>query len=284
MARFDLAAMAKRSGKRRDVVLRDINPPAVMATNLYRAAYLPILNLWAQGAEQILTLYAQTLGDMATDSPADIEGEIDRLGAAMQSLILTLTPEVRDWALRVEGYTRQKWRGAVLDAAGVDLSTLIGPEGVRETLQARIAANVALIKDVGQQAQTRIAGSVFRGLTERRTARDVAKEVREAVDMGRRRARNIAADQLVKISTELAEERRREAGMDVYEHVHSGKLHPREHHKARNGNFYSDNPQRVGKTVRGKVVKASPPQGDRAGQPAFCACRTKAVLVLEDFE
>lgn len=278
---YPLAAMAKRAGRRRNATFRDIVPPAVMATDLYRSAYLPVLSIWTRGMEQILALYGQTLAEMATDSPADIEGEIDRLGAAMQSLILSLTPEVRDWALRVETWHRQKWRGAVLSATGVDLSTFIGPEGVRETLQARIAANVALIKDVGQQAQSRISGAVFRGLTERQPAREVAKAIREAVDMGRTRARNIASDQLVKISTELAEERRREAGLDVYEYVHSGKLHPREHHKARNGNLYSDNPKRVGKTVRGKVVKTPPPRGDRAGQPPFCACRTKAVLILE---
>jgi uncharacterized protein with gpF-like domain len=278
---YPLAAMARRAGRRRNATFRDIVPPAVMATDLYRACYLPVLSIWTRGAEQILALYTQTLAQMATDSPADIEGEIDRLGAAMQSLILSLTPEVRDWALRVETWHRQKWRGAVLAASGVDLSTLIGPEGVRETLQARIAANVALIKDVGQQAQTRIAGAVFRGLTERQPAREVAKAIREAVDMGRTRARNIAADQLTKLSGELADERRREAGLDVWEWRHSGKRHPRPEHLARNGNYYSEVAARQGTSVGGKLVRVPPERGDWPSRPPFCACRSRAVLILE---
>ena len=278
---YPLAAMAKRAGRRRNATFRDIVPPAVMATNLYRSAYLPVLSIWTRGMEQILALYSQTLAEMTTDSPADIEGEIERLGAAMQSLILSLTPEVRDWALRVETWHRQKWRGAVLSATGVDLATLIGPEGVRETLQARIAANVALIKDVGQQAQTRISGAVFRGLTERQPAREVAKAIREAVDMGRTRAQNIAADQLTKLSGELADERRREAGLDVWEWSHSGKRHPREHHLARNGNLYSESKSRQGTTVNGKLVRVPPERSDWPSRPPFCACRSKAVLILE---
>jgi hypothetical protein len=278
---YPLAAMARRNGRRRNATLRDIVPPAVMATDLYRSAYLPVLSIWTRGMEQILALYSQTLAEMATDSPADIEGEIDRLGAAMQALILSLTPEVRDWALRVETIHRQKWRGAVLSATGVDLSTFIGPEGVRETIEARIAANVALIKDVGAQAQARISGAVFRGLTERQPAREVAKAIREAVDMGRRRSINIAADQLTKLSGELADERRREAGLDVWEWRHSGKAHPRPEHLARNGNYYSESAARHGKTVNGKVVRKPPPRDDWPSRPPFCACRSRAVLVLE---
>jgi hypothetical protein len=72
-----------------------------------------------------------------------------------------------------------------LCATGVDLTTFIGPEGVRETLESRIATNVALIRDVGSQAQSRISQAVFRGLTERQPAREVAKSFREAVDLPR---------------------------------------------------------------------------------------------------
>lgn len=281
MARFPLAAMAKRAGKRRDVVLRDIVVPAMLATDLFRVAYLPVIGLWSAGSARVIASYERTLAEMQTDSLADIEGEIDRLGAAMQALILSLTSEVRDWALRVESWHRGKWRGAVLSATGVDLSTFIGPEGVRETIEARIAQNVALIRDIGAQAQSRISGSVFRGLTERRAARDVAREIREAVAMGRRRSVNVAADQLSKISGELADERRREAGLDVWAWVHSGKKHLREEHRARNGLLYSEVKARQGMTVGGKRVNVPPDRSDWPSRPPFCGCRSRGVLVLE---
>jgi uncharacterized protein with gpF-like domain len=278
---YPLAAMARRNGKRRTIVLRDIAPPATLATDLYRSCYLPILSLWQTGSTAIVEAYSVTIAEMQTDSPADIEGEIDQLAEAMRALILTLTPQVRDWALRVEQWHRVKWRGAVLSATGVDLSTFIGPEAVRETLQARIAANVALIKDVGAQVQSRISQAVFRGLTERKTARDVAKEIREAVEMGRKRSINIASDQLAKLSGELSDERRREAGLDVWAWQHSGKRHPREEHRARDGLFYSEVKARQGKTVDGQRVLAPPPPNDWPSRPPFCGCRSRGVLVLE---
>src|SRR5688500_10551260 len=109
--KFDLAAMATRAGKHRDVVLRDISVPAMLATHLFRGAYLPVSGLWSAGSAQLLEAYTRTLAEMQSDSPEDLQGEIDRLGAEMQSLILSLTPAVRDWALRVESWQRGKWRG-----------------------------------------------------------------------------------------------------------------------------------------------------------------------------
>jgi uncharacterized protein with gpF-like domain len=113
---------------------------------------------------------------------------------------------------------------------------------------------------------------VFRGLRNRSNPDDVAKEIYEATGMARRRARNIAADQLVKITSSLGEERRRQAGVSTWEWVHSSKLHPRERHLERNGKRYDDD---------ATSGDAKPPE-DRPGQLPFCGCTERAVLSLDD--
>lgn len=277
MPRFDLAAMARRARnvRRRSITLREIAPPAVMATNLFREAYLPVVKGWEAGAALIMAEYERTLAEMTTDSPADMGGLLDEIGQLLERLVLTLRPRLRDWTIRMESWHRGKWRGSVLAAAGVDLQTMLGPEDAAETLEAFTARNVALVRNVSDQARGRISDAVFRGLTARSPAREVAKEISEAVGMARRRALGIAADQLSKASSALDTERMRQAGIDEFVYRHSGKRHARPWHRARDGKRYDlDTLQEVD----GDDVIAP---DDAPGVPPWCGCRKQAVVVLD---
>lgn len=281
--RYDLAALVRRvrNPRRSFIVIRDIAPPATLATDLFRAIYLPVTQAWEQALPLIMAEYERTLSSLITDAPADVEQAVSSVAEQINRLLIVLTPELRRWAVRVEAWQRGKWRGAILSATDVDLLTLIGPEDARQTIDQTIAWNTSLVKDVSEQARQRIGNAVFSGLNERKPARDVAKQVREAVAMSRRRSINIASDQLSKLSSALASERRREAGISVFRHRHSGKLHPRQDHKARDGRLYSENPSEVGKSVGGQRVNAPVAADDRAGIPPFCGCREAAVLVFD---
>lgn len=265
--RYDLRAMIQRQRavRRRKIVLREIAPPAVMATDLYRAAYAPVSALWQARAERIITEYARTLSAITTDSAADVQAEIDDAASLFERLLIELTPALRDWALRTENWVRGRWRGAVLSATGVDLGTLIGPEDARETIETFLARNTALIKDVSAQAQGRISDAVFRGLNQRKPAREVAAEIREAVAMSRRRSMGIASHQLSDLSNRLADERRRDAGIDTWKWRHSGKARPRPEHVDRDGKEYTD---------------ANAPE-DKPGALPWCGCRSQAVISFD---
>lgn len=282
MASFDLATLARRARnpRRRSITLRDIIPPATLATNLYLATYARVVRHWSEAVPRIMAQYERTLASMTTDAPADVQGEIDQAENGFLRLLLEIAPELRQWVLRQEKWFRERWQGAVLSATGVQLDTIIGPEDVRETLETYIGWNVELIRDVSAQARQRISSAVFAGLNRRAPADEVAKELRDITGMARDRSRRIASDQLSKISAALATERRREAGLDIYEFMHSGKLHPRANHKARNGMLFSENKANVGKRVEGRVVHEQLPPNDRAGIPPFCGCRERGVLVF----
>lgn len=281
--RYDLTAMARRARnvRRKAITLRDMAPPAVLATDLYRAVYAPVVALWTRTAERVIAEYERSLSAITTDAPVDVQALLDQADGEFQRLLILLNAALSDWSLRVESWQRGKWRGAVLSATGVDLGTLIGPEDARETLEQYIEWNTALLKDVSAQARQRIGSAAFTGLTQRLPARDVAKQIREATGMARDRSQRIAADQMSKLSSALAAERRREAGLDVFEWRHSLKRHPRADHVARNGNYYSESASRIGTQVDGKTVQAAPPKGDRAGEPPYCGCRELSVLIFE---
>lgn len=264
---FDLPAMTLRARvvRKKAIRLRDIVPPQTFATDLFRESYLPIVDIWQRASLRIIAEYERAVSEQTTDSPADLQREIDAAEGEAARLFLLLDARVRDWVLRTERWFRGRWRGAVLSATGVELDTLLGPEAVRASLETHISWNVDLVKDVSAQARKRISDAVFDGLRTRAPARDVAARIREATGMARDRARRIASDQLTKLTSSLADERRREAGIADWEWKHSGKRHPRVDHKARDGKEYSD---------------AKPPP-EMPGQLPYCGCRQLAVLKFD---
>lgn len=285
MPRFNLATLSRRTNRRRrSITLPVIATPQMLAIDLYQSCYRPIIDLWKNAAPRIVSEYERTIATMTADSPADVQNEIDEAANEALRLYLTLTPSLRNWTFRVEQIIRNRWRGAILSATGVDLGTLLGPQDVRDTLEAYLNWNADLIRDVSDEIKKRVADRVFSGLTQRKPVREVAKEINEAVGLGRKRSQRIAQDQLSKISTSLADERRREAGIDTWAWVHSQKKHPRKEHQARDGNIYADVPGLVGKKVGDKVVMTPPERGDRPGQAPYCGCRSRSVLIWDDEE
>lgn len=278
MPSFDLAAEARRvrNIRRKSITIKEVVAPQMLATDLFRSCYLPVVQLWSSAGQRIADEYARTLSQMTQDSPADIQGEIEGAEAAFERLLLTLTPSLRNWALKVERSVRERWVRQVYSATSVNLSTRLGPFDVADTLESFIAWNTDLIKDVSAQTKQRIASSVFAGLNQRKPAREVAKEIAEAVGMSRKRALNIASDQLSKLSGSLAEERQRQAGIKQVIWVHSDKLRPRQTHKARDGKrYYLD-------TKKAVVGDETVPPGDWVQQPPYCGCRTRSYIDFGD--
>lgn len=265
--KFDLAAAVKAQGRtrRKRIALRAIGATTAQANDLARIlARVPAE--WQRRIDDLVTAYAASLPrDMATDSVEDIQRIIAEIAGTADRLILTLTPLLREWAVRQERYVRNRWRDGILAATGLDLSIMLGPEDMREPTSVWLQRNLALIRNVSDDTRGRIGDIVFRGITARTPAREVAKEISEAVGMNRRRALRIASDQASKLTATLADERRRQAGLTSWKWRHSGKLHPREEHVARNGKVYSDDR----------------PPPDMPGQLPFCGCRQQPILDLD---
>lgn len=271
--RFNLATMAKRAGKlRRSRALPVITPTQGFEQRL-AAIYMRVVRRWQelcrgellQACEQELAFRA-AMDRLTRDSTADVEAAIGQAGDELTRLILELLPELQEWVVGVERWHRGRWIAGALTASGVDLTTMLGPEDVREALQDVLARNVALIRNVSDEARGRISDVIYRGLRERRSAREVARDLRAALEMSRTRSILIASDQLNKLSASLDAERQRQAGLTEWIWRHSGKRHPREDHLARNMKHYTD--------------ETAP--NDLPGQLPYCGCRRQAYLNLDD--
>lgn len=307
--RFSLADLTRRTRniRRSAIVIRDIAPPAMLATNLYRSTYAPVVAIWQRAIDPIVEEYSRTLGSMAadaglraetndgtaehrfsptkmpvvrlTDAPSDIQSRIDAADSEFERLFIQLTAALEEWGVSTERWHRRKWADAVLSATGVSIDMLIGPEDVRETVAQYLEWNASLIRDVNAQVRQKISNSVFAGLQERKPAREVAKEIREATGFARDRSTRIASDQLSKMSASLADERRRQAGIATWKWRWSGKKHGREAHIARDGKLYADTAAGAGGQVNGQDVLAPP--DDRPGFLPFCGCRSQAVISFD---
>ena len=265
-----LAAMAARTKRtrKREITFRPITAPATLASDLYAEAYAPVVKAWSEASERIIAQYERslaTLDGLTVDSPAEVGAVLSATEDAVTRILISIRLRLEAWALRTERWHRGRWSSTVKAATGVDIATMIGPKAAQTTVGAAIERNVGLVKSVSEQARTRIGEAVFRGLNKRSPAREVAKEIREATGMARRRALNVAADQTVKITAQLNQERRREAGIDTWEWVSSHKLHFRPEHADRDGKRYSDD---------------DAPE-DTPGELPYCGCTERAVLSLD---
>jgi uncharacterized protein with gpF-like domain len=279
--RIPLAAMTRRARnpRRKVITLQPIRPPATQATNLYREAYAPVIAIWQNALPGIVAEYERSLAAITQDSAATLETQIQTSATQAGAFLLAVRTRIEGWARLAEAWHRLRWRRTVLAGTGVDLTTLIGPQDMRETLDAVIARNVGLVTSVSDETRRRIADAVFRGYQARTPSREVARELADAVALGRKRALRIAADQNVKLSSALNEERRRQAGIDSFTWFHSGKVHPRAVHVERDGKLYSENAERVGTEYEGRTVRRVP--DDKPGELPYCGCTSKAVLILE---
>lgn len=274
MPRYNLARMARQKGIRRDLTLRPVEPAIGPERELARL-YLAVLRAWSPDA--ILRGYT---GGMTTDAPADQTDAISEAENTVTRLIAEFVSGLRDWVVRAERIHRSRWSDAVKSATGLDLSMILTGSEVEETLELFLERNVALVRNVSDQARGRISDAVFRGYQERRPAREVAKEIREATGMARDRSLRIAADQNSKLSAALDRERQAEAGIDLFRWRHSGKKHPRLPHVARNGKIYE---RASGKQVNpdgSKIAGETIPRGDFPGEQPWCGCRAQAYLPI----
>lgn len=265
--KLDLPAMAKRLTNRREIVLPNIATTQAQADSL-ALIYLRAVRLWTEAQDRIVAVYERTLSELTRDSPADAGGSIDSVDAQLQRLVLELTPELRRWAFGIERVHRGRWIRNVFSATSIDLTTILYADDMAETVEASIEWNVALIRDVSDETRRKVSGLVFSGFQQRRPAREIAKDIREATGLARQRSLRIAADQTTKLGGQLNRARQLQAGLTNFRWRHSGKRHPREWHKERDGKVFD---------WSGDI-----PADDLPSIPPWCGCTAQGIVRTAD--
>ncbi len=250
---------------RRSVTLRPIVPTKAQADRLYRI-YAYVIEAWSRSAKSIIVPeYARTLSRLTSDSPVDIEITIEQSeGGILQAILGGLRELLREWTGSISLWHLRKITESLKYATNVDLETIIRSLDGPETLDAALQRNVNLIRSVSDQVRQSIADIVFRGLQSRTSVREIEREIAKSTGLARARSRRIAADQVQKLSAALDRDRMTNLGITEFEWMHSGKLHPREWHKARDGKrFRFDDPKL---------------RGDMPGDQPFCGCKARGII------
>lgn len=264
---FDLPSIAKRTNGRRAtaIVFRAIYPTAAQQADL-AAIYIAVIRHWRDVVQRHVmpALAHERLADMLVDSAGDIGASIDAGDDGFFRLLVTLTPSLRDWAVRLEAWHRGAFSAASVSATNIKLDTLLGPEGAARTLDAFLTENVSLIRNVSDQVRQRVATIALDAFQNRTPRREVAKLMNEATGLGRARSLRIAADQTTKLSALLDRDRQLEIGIDQFLWRHSGKVHYRPRHKARNGKVFPW----LSNSLR----------GDLPGVAINCGCKAQAYI------
>lgn len=267
--RIPLAEMVRRANprmRRRKLPLREIDTTAAQASDL-ASAYTAVVRAWQVGARDlILPAYQRTLDEtaMVRDSISDIEVAIAATEQNALVAQLNFARVFTGWAESLQLWHMSKFIRGIKYISNVDLDTMMGPADTRLTVQEVIARNTALVRDVSNQTRGRISDSVFRGLQLRTPMREVAKQIAEGTELSRKRSLRIASDQTVKLAASLDRERQLQIGITEFEWMHSGKVHYRPEHLARNRKVFGWDSE-VGRT-------------DPPGYAPFCGCKAKAYL------
>lgn len=263
---IDLRHILKAGGYRRSTLTLPALPITATRVDDLARIIVQVPRAWQRWAEErILPAYERHLGQRTThDAVSDLEAEFDQGEWTVGRLVLQLEPEVSQWALRAEEWHRRRFATILKSATNVDLATVLTPAG--ESLEEFLARATGLIKNLDAEARNRIANLVWNGVRAETPRRKLAKEIREAVDMSRRRAIIIARDQATKLAAELDQARQEELGFEEYEWQKSGKVHYREEHAARDGKLYRWD---------------KPPYDGHPGWAINCGCKAKAHMALD---
>lgn len=262
---YNLANILRGRTKRKRIIFRPFRTPRSLEAEL-RAIQLELLRRWRIAIKDRL-LPRLVRSGLVTDSVDDVDRFFEGERASNASFLqVELTPSLESWIVRVLRWHEKRWSKSAERAAGLDLKAFMQPLDTADEIAAFTARSASLIRDLNASTEKRIADLVYDAVQNNTPRRELAKQLRSAFGIERRRALTIARDQTTKLAGKLDELRNIEAGIEEYDWVHSGKKNPREHHVERDGKRFRWD---------------SPPSDGHPGYAINCGCTSRAVLNLE---
>lgn len=263
----NLISLAHPQGRRRYYAVPAVTLPLYQERALL-VIMMRVLRAWEDAYRRlVLPQYTLPVVDGLTrdDLPGleagmrEAEGEISRL-------LLELSPVMHEWVVRAERLHASQLAKGVKVATGVDLTTTVGLAAEQQTMAAVLARITNLVTGLSDDTRKTLSEIIWRGFTSRTPRDQVAREIREALQIRRTRARFIARDQTTKLAATLDEVRQVEMGIDRYRWRHSRKARPRKEHVARDGKLF---------------FWKKPPHDGHPGHAPNCGCKAEGYVDLE---
>jgi len=185
---------------------------------------------------------------------------LEQAGERIQIKTAALEALARKFAVRIQTHQRIQMSRQVKAVLGVDLSSNIP---LRASMEAFVAENVSLIKDVPAKVLRDIQGIVDRGISAGALHKDIAKEIQSATRLGVQRSAGIARDQVGKYYGQVQATRHKAIGVKRFTWNSVEDERVRSEHQSLNGETFS--------------YDKLPSEG-LPGEPIMCRCYADPVL------
>lgn len=203
-----------------------------------------------------------------------MDGILDWVGHAMDLLVQRWSDKLLDlgdnMAKAFVGKTNQNYDKQLKHALKshgftVDLHMT---DYMKDVARDSIAMNTALIRSIGNQYLEKVQLHVWEAVGSGLDASQLSKNLQHDFGVAKRRANNIAKDQIDKVHSAIEHARRQEIGIEESAWAHSGAgKEKRKSHVAANGKRYKTN---KGLLIDGEYIFP--------GQKINCRCGSRAIL------
>ncbi|PZR88366.1 MAG: hypothetical protein DI537_23805 [Stutzerimonas stutzeri] len=265
--KYDLRALAKRRGFRRaSIDLRPIEPPTALGSEIETAALAILRAAQDDIRDRLLAVYESRPNQTQDDASQTIAEALAAVGNAIRRLVVSVSPAVSRWSVRVEDWHRQRFAANVKAGTGADVVAFLAAHDAQDQVEAAAAWAASLIEGLSDDLRKQVESLTWAAYANQTPRAELAKQLVERIGVSKTRARFIARDQTTKLAANLDRLRQQEAGITEYRWRHSGKKHPRPEHVARDGQIFRWD---------------SPPDDGPPGTQPNCGCRAQAHLTLE---
>jgi SPP1 gp7 family putative phage head morphogenesis protein len=193
-----------------------------------------------------------------------LEEAFNRLRQAYIDINTNAQIVANDFVDNANAANKKRFYGAMENAIGVNLQSIIQNENLEDILVATTRENVALIRSIPEEYFKKIETLVFTGVTQGSNAGSMISQIRKIGNTTTKRAKLIARDQTSKLNSALNQQRQQNLGVEEYIWMTAKDDRVRETHRSKNG----------------KVFKWNDPPKDTGhpGQDVNCRCVAQPII------
>lgn len=199
---------------------------------------------------------------------ARVDSWMDDLNNLLDNLNQTIdknTPQAKsiasDIGKETSDFNRNEFKAVMASVLDVPIS--VDEPWLDAELGAFVSQNTDLIKSIPQQGRDRVKNTILTAVRNGRAPDDIRDQLENDFGITRRRAKNIANDQINKLNGSLTQLRQQEAGIEKYEWNASLDERTRDSHRRNHGKIFSWN---------------DPPSTGHVGIPINCRCTARPVM------
>lgn len=246
---------------------------------LYRDTLFQQVNLLRLSTAEISQAIA--LGVQRPRLIALIANKMESTGRALEALA---PRAAATWVSAANAANKEQVEAMLARSLGVEWATIMASSAIAAAVDTAVAANVSLIRTIGESHWGRVIEAVTANYQGKTFAEgSLTNRLAKIGNISKRQAKRIARDQTSKLNSSLNAIRQQDAGINRYTWRNSqdqrvvgnpGGLYPEGN--AVHGNHW----EREGQAFRWD----QPPEDGHPGQPIQCRCTAEPIIDLEELD